>query len=139
MSLTQIFYWVMFLSDRFGGRLTIVPCHELTRRYSLIMVICALAVFMIVYNSKKFCSKLVCDISEASLAVYVWHASPIWQEELGVNLRIAELYETPCWIIGIIGVIAGIFIIFSASYMLGRKVIQKGWNGIKNIKAKFLK
>lgn len=139
MSLTQIFYWVMFMSDRFGGRLTIVPCHELTRRYSLIMVICALAVFMIVYNSKKFCSKFVCDISQASLAVYVWHASPIWQEELGVNLRIAELYETPCWIIGIIGVIAGIFIIFSASYMLGRKVIQKGWNGIKNIKAQFLK
>lgn len=69
MALTQIFYWVMFAIDRFGDRVTIVPCHVLTGRYSAVMVICALATFIIVYTSKRFYSSFICNMAKASLAI----------------------------------------------------------------------
>lgn len=106
--IAQLFYWVMFCTEGIGG-LIHLPYHELTRRYSIVMVICAISVFAYTIRQPVRKCTFVNMFADATLAVYIWHAGSVWQETIAEKLYIAKLYETPYWFIGIVPILGGVY------------------------------
>lgn len=132
MGAAQLFYWVMFCTKGLNGMVDL-PYHELTRRYSIVMVYCAISVFSVMLARPIKRHLCMNRLAESTLAVYIWHAGPSWQGLIAERLKIADLYETVYWPIALIFVLIGEYLVFALIWVFFNWVLQDIYAKCKNL------